>query len=142
MKLIKIEKELVPYLWSNVRSLLEKPINRVLDECGLEDIYNCLINGINELWVLVDEENEIILSATTEFIRYPKQIVFQVILVGAKNNRLNDWVDYCWNDHSPLIYYAKQNGASKIQSNVRDGFVKVLDKYNFKKVSTLVVKEI
>ncbi|MEK9895575.1 MAG: hypothetical protein VW518_04005 [Burkholderiaceae bacterium] len=142
MKLIKIEKELIPYLWSHVRSLLEKPVNRVSDECGLEDVYNCLINGINELWVLVDEENEIILSATTEFIRYPKQIVFQVILVGAKNNRLNDWVDYCWNDYSPLIYYAKQNGASKIQSNVRDGFVKVLDKYNFKKVSTLVVKEI
>lgn len=143
MKLIKVDKDLVPYVWIHVKELLKKPTNRSLDNFDLEHVYASLYHGTQDLWMLVDETtSEVIVAATTEFVDYPKLKVFHVVLVGATGNRVNEWVEYCWNEDSPLIKYAKENGAAKIHSYVRDGFVKLLHKYEFKKMSTLIEKEI
>ena len=43
-------------------------------------------------------------------------------------------------DDSPLVQYAKEQDCVRIEAIVRDGFIKVLCKYGFKKTATLVNK--
>ena len=140
MKIIKVDKELIPYMWSFVSDLLAKPLDRSFGETRLEDIYTYLCEGYQDLWIVKDTDNSILVACNAQVVIYPTQKVYQIILVGGGGFKVKDWVHECWKDDSPIIQYAKEQGCVRIETITRDGLLKTLSGYDFKKTGTLVHK--
>ena len=140
MKIIKIDTGLVPFIWPYVSDLLKKPLDRSFGELEVEHIYSYLAEGHQDLWIVKDTDNKIITVCTAQIIIYPMQKVYQIILVGGEGFKVKEWVDKCWNKDSPILKYAKEQNCVRIETIVRDGFVKILSKYGFNKTATVLNK--
>ena len=118
MIIYQVEPQHIDLVWSSVAPLLKKPLETGLEEVGLDDIKEWLKNQRQQLWLFLDEEEQKIIGAcTTQIIIYPNKRHLQIHLVGAKKNKLGEWMkewpsvaaDFCKknNDHkldvSPLI---------------------------------------
>ena len=142
MKIIKVDKELIPYLWCFVSDLLAKPLDRSFGEIRLEDVYTYLREGHQDLWIVKDTDDSILVACNAQVVIYPTQKVYQIILVGGGGFKVKDWVHECWKDDSPIIQYAKEKECVRIETITRDGLLKTLSNYDFKKTGTLVHKVI
>ena len=140
MKIIKIDTDLVPFIWPYVSDLLKKPLDRSFGELEVEHIYSYLAEGHQDLLIVKDTDNKIIRVCTSQIIIDPMQNVYQIILVGGEGFKVKEWVDKCWNKDSPILKYAKEQNCVRIETIVRDGFVKILSKYGFNKTATVLNK--
>lgn len=129
-------------MWPYVKELLEKPTKRNSGEFDLEDVKSWLLHGQQVLWVVVEETKGIVLAATTELVTYPKQKRLRVVLVGAKTGTMSSWLEYCWNDSSPLSDYARLNKVDKFEIQGREGWIRALFKHGFKKYLTILTKDV
>ena len=74
MIVYKAEPQYIDVLWPYVYPLLSKAIKRTIGEINLEDIKNWLKEEKQQLWIIIDEqEQEIIGAFTTEIYNYPNQ---------------------------------------------------------------------
>ena len=81
MIVYKAEPQYIDVLWPYVGPLLNKAIDRTIGEINLEDVKDWLKEERQQLWVIVDEqEQEIIGAFTTEIYIYPNQNSMQEIL--------------------------------------------------------------
>ena len=143
MKLLLVEQQYIQATWHYVRELLQQPLDLNLGEFTSDDVYQWLLNGQMQLWVLVDPKfGGIILAAVTEFVTYPREKRLRMVLVGSKPNTIDHWLDFCWEDNSALMQYAKDNGVKRFESTGRDGWTKVLGKVGFSKYYTVLTKEV
>jgi|TARA_R100001015_G_C4627994_1_gene187888 hypothetical protein len=140
MKLIKVDTDLVPFIWPYVSELLKKPLARTFGEVELDHVYYYVSEGYQDLWIIKDDENKILVACNAQIIIYPTQKVYQIILVGGEGFKVKEWSKKFLQDDSPLVQYAKEQDCVRIEAIVRDGFIKVLCKYGFKKTATLVNK--
>ena len=142
MELIRIEPIGIQTIFPYVVKYLEKPLDRTSGENSLNDIYSYLINGQQQLWVLIKKDVGIIGACTTQFVDYPQFRIMSIPLVGTEPHTIKEWFEYTMNDKSPLMQWAKENNAKYVEGYVREGWVKFTEKYNFKKYHTTIKKEL
>jgi hypothetical protein len=143
MHLLLIKQEEIQASWHYVRDLLQQPLDLNLGEFNSEDIYQWLLGGQMQLWVLLDPRHKgILLAAVTEFVVYPREKRLRMVLVGSKPNTIDHWLDFCWETDSKLLQYCRENGVKRIESTGRDGWTKVLGKVGFSKYYTVLTKEV
>ena len=142
MKLIRIEQEAIEVTWPFVKDLLDKVIKRNPTEHTLETVKQDLLDGCTQLWVGVENNIGIVLAGTTCFVNYPKEKRLRIILLGAQRNTINSWKKICWEKDSPLLRFAKENGATKVELFGRDGWLKTLFDIGFRKHYIVMTKEI
>ena len=140
MIVYKAEPQYIDVLWPYVGPLLNKAIDRTIGEINLEDVKDWLKEERQQLWVIVDEqEQEIIGAFTTEIYIYPNQKHLRGHLWGTKKNTLKKWMD-SWSE--PVEKFCKENNISHIETAGRDGWTKALQSKGYKKYYTVLVKEI
>ena len=90
MIVYRAEPKYIDVLWPHAEPLLEKAIRRTIGEVGLEDVKGWLKTDRQQLWLILDEEEqEIIVAFTTEIYVYPNHKHLRGHLWGAKRNTMN-----------------------------------------------------
>ena len=124
MIVYRAEPKYIDVLWPHAEPLLEKAIRRTIGEVGLEDVKGWLKTDRQQLWLILDEEEqEIIVAFTTEIYVYPNHKHLRGHLWGAKRNTM-------------------KNGISHIETAGRDGWTRALRNKGYKKYYTVLVKEL
>ena len=140
MIIYRAEPRHIDVLWPYAEPLLNKAIKRTIGEVGLEDVKKWLKEGRQQLWLILDEEEqEIIVAFTTEIYIYPNHRHLRGHLWGAKRNTIKKWIDI-WSE--PVEKFCRENNISHIETAGRDGWTRVLKDKGYKKYYTVLVKEI
>ena len=140
MIVYRAEPKYIDVLWPHAEPLLEKAIRRTIGEVGLEDVKGWLKTDRQQLWLILDEEEqEIIVAFTTEIYVYPNHKHLRGHLWGAKRNTMKKWMDI-WSE--PVERCCKENGISHIETAGRDGWTRALRNKGYKKYYTVLVKEL
>ena len=95
--------------WPFVKDHLKRGLAHSYGELDLDDLYDGIADKRMQLWVAVVEDTGVIVAAmVTEIVNYPK---------------IKDW--------------AKSEGCSRVEGLARDGWVRVLKEYGFRKLYNL-----
>jgi hypothetical protein len=142
MRLIRIESNLIEAIWKYVEDLLEKPVELNLGEFTLEDIKDRLLKNDMQLWIAASTSEKILAAGVSEVVVYPREKRLRMVLVGARENRLDEWIDVIFEPESPMLEWCRKNGIKRMESTGRDGWTKVLRDYGFKKYYTVLTKDV
>jgi len=142
MKILRIESNLIEAIWKYVEDLLEKPVELNLGEFTLEDIKDRLLKNDMQLWIAASTSEKILAAGVSEVVVYPREKRLRMVLVGARENRLDEWIDTCFEPESPLLEWCKKNNIKRMESTGRDGWTKVLRDYGFKKYYTVLIRDV
>ena len=142
IELLKINSNAIEVTWPYVKDLVQKPIDRTLGERNVDDIYYSLIHEQLTLWVAVDKEDGIIGIMITQILFHPQYKVLALPLIGAKPHTINKWLDWSWQRGTPLLEYAKENNCKRLVLYGRKGWLRVLNKINWKEGYTVMTKNI
>ena len=140
MIVYKVEPQHVDLIWSNVVPLLSKPLETGLGEVGLDDIKEWIKNQTQQLWLILDEEEQKIIGAcTTQIMVYPNQSHLRIQLIGAESNRLQEYME----QYPPIAKeFCRENNLSHIEVIAhRKGWERLLSNKGYKKYYTVLVKE-
>ena len=131
-----IPANLVDNLWHTVSPMLQKALDEANGTYSLEDVKEALEDGSDILLVAMNDA-EIVAAGTLQIIKYPQKKVLNMFLAGGK--KLKEWeeevVDTVYN-------IAKEQGADSIYLQGRDGWVRTLNKYGYKKIGTIVERTV
>lgn len=142
MRLLRIESNLIEAIWKYVEDLLEKPVELNLGEFTLEDIKDRLLKDDMQLWIAASTSEKILAAGVSEVVVYPREKRVRIVLIGARENRLDEWIDTCFEPSSPFFNWCKDIGAKRVESTGRDGWTKVLRDYGFKKYYTVLTRDV
>lgn len=129
-----IENDEIEEAWPLVEPLLKKAIARSYGETTLHAEYEKLLQGETSLW-MVTLAGRPIAAATTYFHRYPRKTVMVVGLLGGES--MDAWLHL----QPQMIAFAKTNGATALQSEVRPGLTRILGKIGWQKVRTIIRRD-
>lgn len=93
-----------------------------------EDVYDRILDGKLQLWPA--ERG----CAVTEIVVYPKKKVLHVFLAGGEMDQIIDMID-------SAVAWSKTQGCSSMTISGRNGWKRVLEKYGYKAVMTVLEKE-
>jgi|TARA_R100001015_G_C4627994_1_gene187890 hypothetical protein len=142
MELIKIETNCIEVTWPYVKDFIQKPLDISMGERNIEDVYYSLIHGQQQLWVGADDEDGIFGICITEILEYPNFKALSMPFIGTKPHTIKKWFDYGMGDDSPIIKWARELGIKRIEGYARDGWLRLTQKYNFKKYYTVITRDI
>ena len=132
-----IPNDRIDDVWDSVKDFIEMGNSKSRQEMGIEDIYEKLINRDMQLWVLEDEEAEIVACLTTEIMIYPKKKTCRIVTLGGKN--LDEWVEGLLH---VIESWAIDNDCEAIETACRKGFTKKIMKFGYDHTYTILGKEL
>tara|TARA_R100000234_G_scaffold116618_1_gene93928 strand:- start:2873 stop:3361 length:489 start_codon:yes stop_codon:yes gene_type:complete len=123
-------------IWNDVEKYLQKAVDRSNGRWSIESLKAALEQGQQELWVIfTEEDNNIIGTATTEFIYYPDSKRVAVQYLGGE-----DLPNWAWNYLKKVEAWAKDNNCDGIECTARYGVWKWLGKSGWEKTYTIFEK--
>lgn len=132
-----VTSDLFPDAWPFVKDHLYRGLEHSYGELGLDDIYDAIKDRRMQLWIAVERgTDDIVASMVTEIVQYPKIKVARLVVVGGTH--LEDWCPFM----NSIMDWAKSKGCTRVEGWARDGWVKVLKEYGFKKLYNLVAVDI
>jgi len=107
------------------------------DEMSVEDIYKRLSEARMQLWLVFNEDREIISVLTTEIIDYPRKTVCRIVTLGGKDLDIwvQDWLE-------TIEAWALENDCVAMETVCRKGFIKKLERFGYENAYTVLVKEL
>lgn len=131
-----VEPEDVEILWAKVKGHLQKAVERNQGEFNLDDIYTGLIINDMRLWIVYNEEGELLGSAVCEIQNYPQKKVCLIRLLGG--DEFVAWIHTI----KAIEEWAVENGADSIVAYSRKGFVKLMKPYGYKEAYTVISRNL
>ena len=122
MKHTLVPSEEVDLVWSDVKDLVKKTNDSILNE---HDVYQLLKDGSYTLWLITDDNNKIVTAMTMTILKYPRDFACKIVTCGG--SRLNEWLDEFL---EKVEIVAKERGCSYIDIDGRAGWSKILKDYN------------
>ena len=138
-----VEVSLIPstrihLIWPKVVGYLQEAIDVAPGRWDTMDYFLMLSRGQRSLFIVVDTEEEDIISAfTCNIYDTAKSKICAVEYVGG--SRLEEWLQEALNI---IEKYARQFGCNKIEGHGRKGWEKYLTKYNWKFVAWTLEKDL
>lgn len=142
MRIIKISSDLIDPIWPYVKDLLQKPVELNQGEFDLEDVKQDLKTEAMDLWIAATTSEKILVAVTTQVVVFPKEKRLRIVLVGGRENRLDEWLDECISSNSDFVKWCRNNNIKRIESSGRDGWTPILAKHGFKKYYTVLTKDV
>lgn len=134
-ELINFTKEQVEKVWPLAKDLVQKACE-TNGGFNAEHILEFLKEGTMQLWMAIDENNQVICCCVTEIRQYPNFKVCDLrITTGVQYER---WVDYMDN----ICEWAKSNGCKKMEVFARPGWERILKHKGFKKTHVQIEREL
>ena len=122
MKHTLVPSEEVDLVWSDVKDLVKKTNDSILNE---HDVYQLRKDGSYTLWLITDDNNKIVTAMTMTILKYPRDFACKIVTCGG--SRLNEWLDEFL---EKVEIVAKERGCSYIDIDGRAGWSKILKDYN------------
>ena len=86
-----IPSERLNEVWEDCEPYIAMGNGKSRDEMSVEDIYKRLSEARMQLWLVFNEDKDIISVLTTEIIDYPRKTVCRIVTLGGKD--LDIWVE-------------------------------------------------
>ena len=110
----------VPYIWHEVKPLIDKVLDRADGEMISSDYIEPLLSGECTLWIGLDD-NEIKSALICEVIEYPRKKVLFIHVWATKSGQdFAPWMEH-WED---IEDFGRSNGCTMIQAKARKGLAK------------------
>tara|TARA_R110000796_G_scaffold80454_1_gene178149 strand:+ start:1134 stop:1562 length:429 start_codon:yes stop_codon:yes gene_type:complete len=127
----------LPKVWEDCEPYIEMGNNKSRDEMSTFDIYHKIEDGSMQLWVLSDDNTEIVSVLTTEIVEYPRKTTCRIVTLGGKDLDLwvADWLE-------TLEAWALEKGCVAMETCCRKGFIKKLERFGYENTYTVLGKEL
>ena len=132
-----IQSERLNEVWEDCEPYIAMGNGKSRDEMSVEDIYKRLSEARMQLWLVFNEDKDIISVLTTEIIDYPRKTVCRIVTLGGKD--LDIWVED-WLE--TIEAWALENDCVAMETVCRKGFIKKLEKFGYENAYTVLVKEL
>ena len=132
-----IPSERLNEVWEDCEPYIAMGNGKSRDEMSVEDIYKRLSEARMQLWLVFNEDKEIISVLTTEIIDYPRKTVCRIVTLGGKD--LDIWVED-WLE--TIEAWALENDCVAMETVCRKGFIKKLERFGYENAYTVLVKEL
>jgi len=128
LKVSLILPEHINVFWPKVKDLLKKSVKFTYGRYTLDDIYDVLVSGEYQLWV-VYEKDEFIAALATTITQYPQRKCVCIHFIGG--TQLSKWKDkFLFN----LRRFARDMKCDGIEATGRPGWIKHIVNQNKAKV--------
>ena len=126
----------VPYdaidgMWPVVVEHIIKGLEYGHGELDVEDVYKGLKNRNMQLWSAFQTDGECVASLVTEIFYFGKKKVMRLIVLGG--GHMADWLDFL----DTLREWAEANECERIEAYCRDGMMRRLEHYGYRKLYNL-----
>ena len=132
-----IPSERIDEVWLECEPYIEMGNGKSRDEMSVMDIYARLSEARMQLWLVFDDNKEIISVLTTEIIEYPRKTTCRIVTLGGQD--LDLWVEKLL---ETLEEWALENGCVAMETVCRKGFIKKLERFGYENAYTVLVKEL
>ena len=132
-----IPSDRIDEVWVECEPYIEMGNGKSRDEMSVMDIYARLSEARMQLWLVHNDDKEIVSVLTTEVIEYPRKTTCRIVTLGGE--RLDVWVE----DYLEIIEsWALEQGCVAMETICRKGFIKKLEKFGYENAYTVLVKEL
>jgi len=121
-----VPTEAVGHVWKDVDRVLKKAVATVDNKAKMIDILDGIYDGTYVLWVVIDEQDDVIAAFTTRLIVYPQRRALALDWVGG--TRMKEWEDQLIDT---MRRYANELDCSHLEGYGRKGWGRALKKYGF-----------
>ena len=117
MEVSLVPPEFVEGLWSRIFPHLSRASEYTFGRYEPEDIFEVVVNGDAHLWIVINDEEEIIGITVTRFWQYPRKKCLDMVFIAGDEG-------FSWKDPmlKVLQHWAYDNGCEVIESSGRPGF--------------------
>lgn len=127
----------LPVAWEQSAPLIQKGLKYANGEIALEDIYSDLQHDKGKLYVVTDDETNIIAAFIMEIRNFRRKKVCFVPYIGGE--RLDEWCDEMLKLAEDV---ARAEGASAVYGMGRRGWARRLKSSGYEELYTTVGKEL
>ena len=116
---VYVPKENIKEVFPIVQDSIDKALKYSGNHFIVEDIYNDLLDGKMQLWVLwnVNKKQNFQGCGVTKILQRTNSKALNIFIVTGRNRKQ-------WQDKMPLVEdWAKQNGCTHIETYARPGWV-------------------
>ena len=122
--------------WRNAAPLIRLAQKRIERKASMQDVYDEIERGQNQLWI-VKKEGKTTAAMTTTVETHPKETVFKILLIGGFD--MQEWLMPALN---VIKDAAKKLGCDTIEADGRLGWAKHAPKCGFKEITRTYELEI
>lgn len=134
--LVGINKECVDFVWSHVAPFIERSIIKGNDDQSLRGIYEKILTGIYQLWIISDKGGKFIGTCVTRIaIRGNTK---RIVIVQCAGIDFRKWEHLL----KEMLDWAKQLGCTYMEVCGRPGWEKLLTKYGLKRKTVVMEAKI
>ena len=116
-----VDPNYVSAVWDRVEPILGKSLHTAHGRFTMESILREIVNFQQHLWVVFNDDKEIVAALTTRFVDYPDKRLLAGQFFGGKD--IMQWRDPML---ETLERWAKDNHCAGVEMTGRKGFAKVL----------------
>ena len=115
----------VPPIWNEVKPLIEKALSHeYLGAMTSTDALRLILNQRMQLWIGVEESNDLFLALLTEIVPYPRRTVLRIITFATiTGHNMNDWYHYL----SHIEAFGRANKCDALEAWTRKGLAEKLN---------------
>tara|TARA_R100001443_G_scaffold95249_1_gene101686 strand:+ start:644 stop:1069 length:426 start_codon:yes stop_codon:yes gene_type:complete len=136
MQLIGISSKEINLYWEHCKDFIELGNDQSQEELTLQDIKESCINAEMQLWVVVNERNEVTAAVTTQIIEYPNKKVCRIVTLGGVG--LDKWLHLL----DEIEEWARYMRCQAVEMFCRKGFLKKLQEKDYKQIYVVLGKKI
>lgn len=123
---------LVHHVWPDVDKFLwDALIQAECTEYNIDQLKTFVVQGQQDLFVAVDEQNKVHGAATVSFMNYPSHRVAFVTAIGGKLFTNQE----TWGQFVALL---KSKGATRVQGAARESIARLWRRYGFRERHVIV----
>jgi len=134
-----VPMEYLPFVWDDAEAHLRRFEKYSSGDYDVEEIWNEIQKGHQQLWIYVNDESEMIGAWTTRVFETPSKKLVEVFAVGGSNILTRENTREVM---SMVEEFGKKNGCSVVQISGRRGWKKVLAPLGYEEKSIVIEKEI
>lgn len=136
-KITLVPHDRAAHVWMSVYKYLDKAVERSHGRWTMETLFNAVATGRQQLWIVLDENDNIDGVATTEIINYPNRKMLAIQYLGGEG--LGFWANQILEVFNS---WARDNKCKGIEATARKGFWKWLKHDGFDEAYTVFEKRI
>jgi hypothetical protein len=123
-----VHPDQIPEIWHKVEHHIERSSLHSEGELTTSDFYLALIEEEMQLWVAVEDGDDVIATLITQIVPYPQKKVLRLISVGGKNmdrwlHFMKDIEEFARLTHCNSMEVWGRKGWKKILTDWKDSYV-------------------
>ena len=120
-----VPRDALDAVWPDAKTLLEDAVKTQRHSYHITDVYEGIISGMYELWLVLDDDKPVA-AFTTRIVRFPNCKTLSVDWVGG--GRMTEWLPLL---QETMTDYAKANNCKYLEGYGRKGWGKALKKFGW-----------